>query len=181
MKERIAAKRYADAFVAYAEKTLGLPQIVSDFRNLDQVIFGNPEVESFLKGPEMEFKEKHDFIDTVFREGFSEEIRDFLKLLVDKYRFFLIRNIVDYIHERYGHGEAIKALVRTCRPLPKELVALIQEKIEKKFKRKFAMHLELDPGLVGGAQIVIGNTIMDGSLRKRLNELKEKLETVRVG
>ena len=181
MKERIAAKRYADAFVAYAAETAELSALVEDFKNLGRIFSDNPDVEPFLKNPEITFAEKCGFIDSVLKEGFCRELKEFLKLLVDKRRIALVGPIVDYIHERYGHGEAIMALVKTCRPLPEDLIAVIQERLESKFKRKFSLHLELDAHLIGGAQIVIGNTIMDGSLRKRLDELREKLETIRLG
>ena len=41
-------------------------------------------------------------------------------------------------------------------------------------------YIDLDGSLLGGVQVVIGNTIIDGSVRKRLDELKEKLTTIRM-
>jgi len=56
----------------------------------------------------------------------------------------------------------------------------IKKGLESKLNKKLKLVVGLDPGLLGGVQVTIGNTVIDGSVRRRLDDLKEKLETVRV-
>ena len=73
-----------------------------------------------------------------------------------------------------------EALIRTSYPLELELIKKIQDAIENKFGRKFKFYIELDSRLLGGVQIIIGNTVIDGSVRKRLNDLRQSLRNAQV-
>ena len=61
-----------------------------------------------------------------------------------------------------------------------ELIREIKNNLEDKFKKKFKLYINLDGSLLGGIQVVIGNTVLDGSVRRRLDDLKEKLKALRV-
>jgi len=59
-------------------------------------------------------------------------------------------------------------------------VERIKAKLEEKLGKKMHLYLDLDPDLLGGVQIKIGNILIDGSVRRRLDELKQKLMTIQV-
>jgi F0F1-type ATP synthase delta subunit len=62
-----------------------------------------------------------------------------------------------------------------------DLIKEIEDKLEEKLQKKFKFYIDLDADLMGGVQVIFGNnTIIDGSVRKRLADLKEKLRGVRV-
>lgn len=180
MKEKIAAKRYGDAFISYAKESIGTERAVDELKNLKLVIHSNPAFEKFLYNPQIPNKEKYAVIDKVFVEEFSQEAAHFLKLLLDKERIKIIFEICDYVRVAYAHGETVEALLKTSYPMDLELIQEIKKKIEIKLQKKLNLYLDLDPDLLGGAQIRIGNFIIDGSVRGRLEELKEKLKAVKI-
>ncbi len=69
-------------------------------------------------------------------------------------------------------------LLRTAFPLELDLIKKIEVVLRKRFKQDLRFYIDLDGSLLGGVQVVIGNTIIDGSVVKRLDELKGKLTTV---
>lgn len=181
MRDEIVVKRYADAFIAYVKEGSGLEKAFLDLKNLkDIVIHDNPEFLELLKNPGIEYAEKCEFIDSVLSKDFCEELRHFLKLLLDKGRIDKIPDIAEYIRVRYSYGEKTEAFLKTAFAPDPELIKTIQARLEAKFKKKFSFYIDLDSSLLGGVRVVFGNTVIDGSLRRRLDELKEQLMAVRV-
>lgn len=180
MKEKILEKRYAEAFLSFAKESVGIEKAVEELKDIKIIICGNPEMEEFLYNLEITHAEKREFIDKVFMGVFSNETRHFLKFLLEKKRIEHLIGICDYVRVKYSHGEALEVLLRTSYPLELELIRKIKIKLGEKFRKKINLFLELDPNLLGGIQVRIGNTIIDGSVRRRLEELKEKLMTLQV-
>lgn len=179
MKEKIIARRYGEGFLGYAKDTIGLDEAVLEFKNLRMLFYQNPDAHKFLDSLGILYGEKREFIDLVFK-GFSEEIRIFLKYILAKGRIKYIMDIADYIRVNYGHGEAVNALLKTTYPLDIELIERLKNGLEIDLKKKINFYLEIDPFLLGGIWVRIGNMVLDGSVRKRLDDLKEKLAAVNV-
>ncbi|MDD4900047.1 MAG: ATP synthase F1 subunit delta [Candidatus Omnitrophica bacterium] len=180
MSKRIAVKRYSEGFVAYAKETVGLERILADLKNLKSVLRDNSEFLQFLRNPEITHLEKLETIDKVLNQDFSKETGFFLKLLLEKERIELINDIVEYIRINYAYQGETEALLKTSFPLDLELVERIEKSLEKKFQRKFKFFIDLDARLLGGVQVTMGNRIIDGSVKRRLEELREQLNSIRI-
>jgi len=181
IKDEIVVKRYADAFISFSKGTIGLDKALQELKDLkSNVINDNPEFLEFLRGLEITQSEKFDFIDKVVTDGFSEETRDFLKLLIEKGRIEMLLVIMEYIRVTYGYRGEEGVLLKVSSALDLETIKAIEDKLEEKFKKKFKFFIDLDGDLLGGIQVTIGNTVIDGSIKRRIEDLKEKLMTVSV-
>jgi F-type H+-transporting ATPase subunit delta len=100
----------------------------------------------------------------------------FLELLLEKRRINKIADIAEYLQLNYAHKGQARALLKTSFPLDLEVIQQIKDKLEEKFRKKFRLYIDLDAELLGGVQVVIGNKVIDGSVRKRLEDLREKLK-----
>jgi len=179
MKNRIIANRYGEGFISYAKTNIGIEKAVDEFKNLQFIISQNPEFQDFLENLEITYHEKCEVVDNVLKD-FSEEIRQFLKLLLDNRRINCLTDIADYIRMAYAYGEAVEAVLKSTYPLDLVVIQKIKSRLENILKKKLNLYLELDPEILGGVQVIIGNTVIDGSLRRRLDELSEKLMAVKV-
>jgi len=179
MKDKIVIKRYAEAFLGFAKNNIGFERAIEQLKDLKLIVSSHPELLEFLCYPEISLKEKSQVIDKVLA-GFTRELKEFLKLLVEKRRIDYLIEICDYVRIKYSRGEAIEAVLRSSYPLDLEILEELKTKLEKKIGRKLNLFLDLDPDLLGGIQIRIGNVLIDGSVRRRLDELREKLMTVQV-
>lgn len=180
MKEKIIAKRYAEAFLGYAKQSIGRQRAIEDLKNLKIILHSNLDFKEFLFNPEITFSEKREVINKVLQASFAEETLQFLQLLIEKERISFIIEICDYVRINYSHGEAVDAVLKTSYPQDLELMQELKSRLENKLGTKLNLFLDLDPSLLGGAQIRIGNYIIDGSARRRLEELKEKLMRAQV-
>lgn len=164
----------------FAKETIGLKKAVEDFKALKLLMQANPEFEQLLGSFELSENEKFDFIDKVLGLDYARESRQFLKFLVEKNRIDKIHDIADYIRVAYAHLGEAEAILRTSFPLDLDLVKEIKARLEKKFGRSFRFYIDLDGSMLGGVQVIIGNTIIDGTVVHRLSDLKEKLLGARV-
>ncbi|MFH0855405.1 MAG: ATP synthase F1 subunit delta [Candidatus Omnitrophota bacterium] len=180
MREIIVVKRYSEAFMDFAKETIGLERAAEEFKTLKLLMQANPEFKQLLGSFELSENEKVDFIDKVLGQDYSPEFRQFLKLLIQKNRIDKLHDIADYVRVAYAHLGETEAILRTSFPLDLDLVKEIKERLEKKFNRSFRFYIDLDGSMLGGVQVIIGNTIIDGTVARGLSDLREKLLTVRV-
>ncbi len=178
MKSKIVAERYAQAYVSFATSRITIEKVVEEMKLLRRLLRENPELEEILKAPEVPFSEKTRLIEQVLVEGFSLELKDFLKYLVEKLRFEILVDVCDYIRLKYAHGNVVNVVLSSTFPLELEIVQVIKDKIEARLLKKVNLYMELNPDLLGGIQIKIGNQVLDGSVRHKLQELKHQLLTV---
>ena len=178
MKKKILARRYGEAFISYSEETIGLKRAVEEFKVLRWIIAENPGFVGFLTNQGVMQSEKVDFVEKVLDGNFSDEIRNFLKVLIAKRRINFLPDIADYIRENYAHEGALETVLTSAFPQDSDILQGIKAKIEKHTGRKVALYLAIDPDLKGGEQLVMGNKIIDGSVKQRLTELKEKLQAL---
>ena len=120
-------------------------------------------------------------MDSVFGRDLSEQTIEFLKLLIHKRRVEEIYDIADRAKVLFWREHGIeKALITTTIKLNKETVETIKDKLEKKCGKKLELEVRIDPGLIGGIRAQIGNLVIDGSVKRKLAQLKEHLMEIKV-
>jgi F-type H+-transporting ATPase subunit delta len=151
-----AVKQLADFGVAYAESA---------------------ELRNFLSSPAVAREAKHAVIEKILaRTGGSKIIRNFLYVIVDHRRTAIVPEMVarfqEVIRQRQGIAEAeVRSAVELNAAQKTELAQSLARLTGKKVETKYS----LDPALLGGAVVRIGDTVYDGSLRHRLDEMRTRL------
>ncbi|MCX5657027.1 MAG: ATP synthase F1 subunit delta [Candidatus Omnitrophica bacterium] len=180
IKERAVVIRYAEAFISCARKSVGLEQALMDINMIKGLIRDNPELKKFLEAIDISAYEKEQLIKHVLLGQVSEDSLNFLKLLLEKKRIYLFLDIVEYLRLTYAHEGEEMVVLRTSFPLDLELIKRLEDKLMQRYGKRFKFYIDLDGSLLGGAQVVIGNTVIDGSVRMRLLDLKNKLKGTEV-
>ncbi|MDD5130677.1 MAG: ATP synthase F1 subunit delta [Candidatus Omnitrophica bacterium] len=180
IKNKVLVARYAEAFFSFSRSGCGTAKALEDLVIVKNIIRDNPGFNELMFNPEISYPEKCTIIDGVIKDGISDEIRNFLKLLLDKKRFDIFLDVAEYLRLKYSHQGQIDVLLRTAFPLELDLIKKIETVLENKVKQKLRFYIDLDGSLLGGVQVIIGNTIIDGSVRKRLRDLREKLTNIEI-
>jgi F-type H+-transporting ATPase subunit delta len=180
MKNETISKRYADAFLDFAKPSIGTEKALEELRDIKRVFQENPEIASFIGSPQITEGEKRSFLDASLKDAFSEELRRFLKLLLAKGRIDILPDIADYARVEYSHGTEVEALLKASYPLDTEDMRKIKDVLERRFHKKLHLYVELDPDLLGGIYVKIENQVIDGSVLRRLSDLKEKMIAAKV-
>ena len=174
-------KRYAEGFLQYAEETIGFNKGLEELKGMKNVFKDNPDFKKFLENPAINYTEKCQLIDNALSKEFSDEVREFLKILLKNGRIDAFHDIAEYSRIKYSHGEEIEAVLNTSYALDTGLIRSIKEKVEEKLKKKLHLFINLDPSLLGGVRVTVGNTIFDGSVKNRLEDIRKKLIAAKAG
>ena len=172
--------RYAEGFLEYAKETLGFERALEELGKVKDIFRDNPDFKEFLENPAINYIEKCGVIDKTLATGFSQEMRDFLKLLLKKGRIGKFANIAEYARIKYAHGEKMNALLYTSYLMSTDFLESLKNALENKLRIKLQLYVNLDPDMLGGVRLIFNNKILDGSVRKRLEDLKQKLLAAKV-
>ena len=173
-------KRYAEGFLEYSKETIGFERALEELGRVKDVFRDNPEFKEFLENPAINYMEKCGVIDKAIVSGLSQEIRNFLKLLLKKERIEKFTDIAEYARIKYAHGEKVNALLYTSYLMNTEFLEIFKSALESKLHKKLQLYINLDPDMFGGVRVIFENKILDGSVKKRLEDLKRKLLAAKV-
>jgi len=174
---RSASLQYATALADIALEQGAAEPVKKQLEDFGAAYAGSGELRNVLSSPAVERTEKHGVIEKLAaRLGASRIVRNFLFVVVDNQRTHLLPEILqtfeDVIRQRQGVAEAeVTSAAELTAPQKKQL----QETLERLTGRKIQAKYSLDPALLGGAVVRIGDTIYDGSVRNRLNQMRARL------
>ncbi|HET8925484.1 MAG TPA: ATP synthase F1 subunit delta [Candidatus Acidoferrum sp.] len=172
-----ASLQYANALADIALAQGAAEPAVKQLNDFGAACAQSAELRTFLASPAVAMETKHAVIEKlVARLGASKIIRNFLFVIADHRRTHLLPDITaafqQVIRRRQGVAEAkIASAVELSAAQKKEMKETLARLIGKRVETKYS----LDPNLLGGAVVRIGDTIYDGSLRGRLNEMRARL------
>jgi F-type H+-transporting ATPase subunit delta len=167
------ANALADVALAQGAADAALKQL-ADFGAAYAV---STELRNFLTSPGVPRDAKHGVIEKIAaRIGAGKIIRNFLFVIADHQRTHILPEIIaafqDVIRQRQGIAEAeISSAVELSAAQKKRFAQTLERLTGKKIQPKYS----LDPALLGGAVVRVGDTIYDGSVRNSLNEMRARL------
>ena len=127
-----------------------------------------------MEHPQISTNEKKAIFDRIFRGKIDDEILAFLKLLIDKGRILYLReklNQMEKIH--LEKNNTLLALIKTSVPMLEDEKERLQAKLESMYNKKIIMKCEIDKKILGGVYVRVGDDVIDGTVRSRLDEMKD--------
>jgi F-type H+-transporting ATPase subunit delta len=183
MTDQIVSKRYALALFNAAESAgEGMTeQIQKELNFISDLWEKNSELRAFFEAPQISAEDKEKILQLTFKDKITELLFQFLLFILSKGRMEQISGIsTDYdklLKEKEG---LVEAQVITASPLDEGLSVSLKEKMEKKTGKKVSLIFKLDPGIIGGIRVIVGNQIIDKSIRTELDKLRENLLNLKV-
>ena len=172
-----ASLQYANALADVALARGAAEPTVRQLIGFGALYAESAELRNFLSSPAVTAEAKHRVIDKLLaRVGGSKIVRNFLFVVADHQRSHVLPEMItafqEVIRERQGITKAqISSAVELNAAQKKEMASALERLTGKRVEAKFS----LEPGLLGGAVVRVGDTVYDGSLRSRLNELRARL------
>jgi F-type H+-transporting ATPase subunit delta len=172
-----ASLQYANALADIALEQGAAEPAATQLAQFGAAYEESAELRNFLASPAVGREAKQGVIEKILaRMGASKIIRNFLFVIVDHRRTAIVPEIVarfqEVIRQRQGIAEAeVRSAVELNAAQKAEVARTLARLTGKRVETKYA----LDPGLLGGAVVRIGDTVYDGSLRHRLEEMRTRL------
>jgi F-type H+-transporting ATPase subunit delta len=172
-----ASQQYANALADIALAQDAAVPVTQQLGDFTAAYASSTELRNILASPAVSKAEKRGVAERISaRLGAGKIVRNFLFVVIDHRRTQLLPEIFEsfqnVVRERQGVAEAeIFSPTALNEAQKKEMTQALERLTGKRVEAKFS----LDARLLGGAMVRVGDTIYDGSLRKRLNVLREQL------
>lgn len=176
-KNTLIADRYSDALVEIAKDgKLTYSKISADLGIVSEILSQSKDLDEFLTNPLISVENKKEVIEKVFTNEIDVLILNFLKVLVDKNRFFVFGEVLDSYNKSLDNINNISRVnVTSAVKMTEESKNKLKEKLEERLKKNVILDLSIDSSIIAGLIIKIGDNIVDMSLKHKLEDLSKNI------
>lgn len=170
------ARKYSTAIFEIAKEEDKLVEYGEELSGVVEALKNVPSALNFLANPQVETKTKKELLQKIFAKRLTQNLYNFLMLLVDKRRIALLEAIEADFHRQSNEARGIIiADVTTAKTASKNQQKAIQKKLAAVTGKKVELRLHEDSTIIGGVIVKIGDRRIDGSVAGRLGALKSEL------
>jgi F-type H+-transporting ATPase subunit delta len=164
------ARPYAEALfrVAQSGDMAAWSEVVSELTQLG----ANTDVQDFASNPNVTHAQLADTIAALVKSPLTGEAKNFIAMLIENRRMTLLPEIgAQFMVLKNAQEGAADAHIQSAFEMSQAQVAELVTSLEKKFGRKLNPSVVVDPALIGGVRVVVGDEVLDTSVRARLQQM----------
>jgi F-type H+-transporting ATPase subunit delta len=183
VKNLIIAKRYAKALFSLAEGDGKVEQYGQELDGFVRLSGELPELANAIQNPLYpEAARKSVFHSIADRVGLSQILKSFINLLIEKKRVQNVGEIAEYYHKLIDeYANVARAQITAATQLDENVIQEIAQTLEKMTGKHVVVEFQQDAGLIGGVVAKIGDTVLDGSVKRQLLNFKETMKRGALG
>ena len=169
------ASLYARSLFEVAQEQNKLDKVRDELGEFADALNDSRELQVFLFSPYFSTKEKSEGLDKAI-SGADDTTLNFLRLLIEKHRMpvlFRVRAEFDQLWEE--ENKLLPVTVTSAVELPKETVKQIGDRIAEQTDRKVDLQSKVDPDILGGIVVRVGNSVLDAWIRNRLENFRKQV------
>ncbi|MEO8167664.1 MAG: ATP synthase F1 subunit delta [bacterium] len=175
MKNTRVARRYAQALMMTANSPKAIDEIANDLTTIKKILDDSRELRRFISSPIIHQAKKLTVLKELFRTRITPITMSFIELLVEKQREASLLEVIEKFFalrdERYG---IVNIDVASAVEISPEQGKSLSEKLEQYTKKKVRVRFALDKALKGGMVVKIGDTVLDASIKRQLELMREQ-------
>jgi F-type H+-transporting ATPase subunit delta len=171
------AKRYAKAILEIGHQKGKAKEYASQIQTVSKIIFSQADVVQFFTNTTIAQDLKKKSLDSLFQNGaFSEDVKAFLYLLIDRSRFYALADIVQAAQNILDNEDGVtRGKIKSASQISEQTKHDYEKKISASLGRKIFLEAAIDPKVLGGVRIEVGGWTFDDSLETHLGHLSDKL------
>lgn len=139
-------------------------------------VAGDPQLRQFADSPKAEPQQVLDVMTAVASTPLSDHTRNLLRAIIDNGRLAALPEVAAQFRLLVNADSGVSdAVVYSAFEIDSPQLAEIGAALERRFGRKLELSVELAPELIGGIRVVVGDEVLDTSVRARLEQMKMSL------
>ena len=169
------ARVYADALFDVANDKDELDEIHDQLGQFADAMNSSNDMRVFFFSPYFSSEDKREAIGSAV-SGASDELVNFLELLAEKHRMPAIFRIRDRFDELWAKAKKrLEVTLTSAVELDDKVVEQVREEVERQTEREIDVETNVDPDILGGLVLRVGNMVLDASLRSKLEKLRKEV------
>ncbi len=171
------SKAYAEALFAIAIEKNKVQEYAETLETITEALRENPEYPMYLATPALPLSERLSAIQEAFGNDMPENVVSFLKLLCEHNQFTKLSEITqEFFKLEMAISNTTTVTVTSKIPLTDDQKEKLTKKLEAKYRKHICPIYQVDDSLLGGLKITTEDQIIDGSVQKRLQRIKEVIK-----
>jgi F-type H+-transporting ATPase subunit delta len=169
------ARPYAEAAFEIAREANAL-HAWSDMLRFAAQVVSDPRVAEALDNPRLDAGAREALLLSIGGDRFDNDARNFIRVLVEAERVSLLPQIAAMFDTLKNQAEAVAtATIESAYELSPAQVEELKAALEKRFGKKIEATVTINPKLIGGARITVGDSVLDGSVQAKLDAMRTML------
>lgn len=166
---------YGDALFDVAKENGKLDEIHEQLDQLADAVASNHDLHVFLFSPYFSSAEKREGIAKAI-SGADSELMNFLELLASKHRMPALSHIRRRFDDRWAEeNKRLDVKLTSAVKLDPEVVERVGAEVERQTDRQIELEADVDPEILGGIVLRVGNMVLDASIRSKLEKLRKEV------
>lgn len=173
----IVAKRYATALLEIAKEHQTVELFEEQLVLVNETIESHDELRKVLLHPQIAPENKKALIDELFKNDLHKDVLNLIKLLIDKQRENIIPDMkTEYIALADADRGILEMTITTAQALDEQETDDLKQKLSQAFHKKLRIHTKVDPDVIGGLLVRVGNRLFDGTIAGKLQRFEQELK-----
>lgn len=179
---KLVSNVYGDALFELAVETGKVDAFLEEANGVMDALLANPELSQMMNHPKINKEEKLHIIESVFKGRLSDELVGLLLMLEEKNHWNDTKAVLQYFVDRvYEYKNIGRASVTTAIELSDAQKKDVENRLLETTKYvSFNVDYKVDPQLIGGMVIRIGDRVVDSSIKTKLNNLSRELSNIQL-
>ena len=167
------ARPYAEALFQSSRSDLNG---TSQWLDALAAIAGNAQLLQYADNPKVTDREVYDLVAGIVREPLPQAAQNFLRTVIENGRLAVLPEVAAQFRAmKNAQSGASDAVVYSAFPIPAASLGEVAQTLERRFGRKLNVTVQEDPALIGGIRVVVGDEVLDTSVKARLEQMKVAL------
>lgn len=167
------ARPYAEALFQSSRSDLNG---TSQWLDALAAIAGNAQLLQYADNPKVTDREVYDLVAGIVREPLPQAAQNFLRTVIENGRLAALPEVAAQFRAmKNAQSGASDAVVYSAFPIPAASLGEVAQTLERRFGRKLNVTVQEDPALIGGIRVVVGDEVLDTSVKARLEQMKVAL------
>jgi len=173
MREPTIARNYAETLLELAQRGGDLRAWGEMIDRIADAMEGDRRLRVFLESPRVSAQRKNEILHKAFAGQLPRTFVRYLQALVNHRRQMLIPVIAHEYHDLVDRVEGrVHASVTVVREADEADRALVTQHLSRSLGKDVVAHFHVNPAILGGVIVRVGDTVLDGSVRRRLGKLR---------
>ncbi|HCN82435.1 MAG TPA: ATP synthase F1 subunit delta [Sphingobacteriaceae bacterium] len=178
MSEIQVASRYAKSLIDLAKEQNVLEPVRQDIELFIRICKENPELRAVLANPIISLDKKTGILSGIFAGKVQPLILNYFKIVVNKGRSeILYATAKEFMNSYNIHKNIVKARVSSAAPLSEKSRKQIEDAVKAVTKGEVILETKVDPDLIGGYILTVGDKQLDASISSSLKKLKKEFSS----
>lgn len=176
------ATRYAQALFDIASDTDSIDGVESELRGIIEILDESADFRRVLYHPQVPTDVKKEIIRELFADKVSKTTLNFLCVILDRHREFYLKGMVGaYIDLANETRNIAEVEVTSALELPAEQKDILMEALAKMIGKEVRVEYLADPEILGGLVVRLGDRVLDASVKRQLERVKDSICETQVG